>query len=137
VDLAPPFSNYAVTIDSPTPEEAKGPMCRPFGLCGRCSGGLLHIDGPAVGVERALHADLHAFILLQFFWVIDVINLAAGAPKNERVARVHYHADEHLAVVGRLGLGVVAAALTRARGPDCGLPCDDVVLGDCVSACCA
>jgi hypothetical protein len=43
---------------------------------------LLHVDGFAVGIERAGNPDLLAFVLLQSVLAVDVVGLAAGILKN-------------------------------------------------------
>src|SRR5437879_4730475 len=75
---------------------------------------LLHVNRLAVGVKRALNADLLAFVLLQPILPVDVKVLAAGILQNVLVARLHNCAAEGLAVIGRLGgLGVIAALTGR------------------------
>ena len=64
---------------------------------------LLHVNRLTVGVERALNADLLAFVLLQSILPVDVKVLAAGILQNVLVARLHNRAAEGLAVIGRLG----------------------------------
>src|SRR5712691_332060 len=67
---------------------------------------LFYVNGFAVGVERALDANLFAFVLLQLFLAVDVIGLAAGVLQHELVAGLRDGAAEGLAIAGRLGLRV-------------------------------
>ena len=67
---------------------------------------LFYVDGLAVGVERALDANLFAFVLLQLFLAVDIVRLTAGILQNELVARLGYRSAEGLAVAGGLRLRV-------------------------------
>ncbi len=90
----------------------KGPWLRPLLLARVVT--LLHVNCLAVGVKRALNADLLAFVLLQPILPVDVKVLAAGILQNVLVPRLHNCAAEGLAVIGRLGrLGVIAALTGR------------------------